>query len=463
MNFMTRTVTAKGFHDVTDELRDAPFAGELTIELLHNAINTVRASDGESVGMFYIQYHISAFKDAVPASQRVQFFAAHLDNPAIVQAILLTNIFDSFEPEGLEQLVRDITSRHPMPDCTWIRIVGSNHRVSDKVITECIKMQLDAKRFNVEQSRPFAESFLRHGSGSRMVESRAYLDYEGDPYLEFYDQSPAWCKVLDDDFADIIEACVRRAPEVMFMPGSYDNPELHQRLRAVRPGAVSRRGPYLSTVPECMMTHTNVRRLRHIAANNLRTLKDLSVDMLMGLPLAYQKDIIKRSLPGSLEFLVKATLHYDDNETDAEQRVRSSFFRDCYPKLEIDTTELIVTYRKVYYTILHALRDNSVYRVAMKIDRDLKQLLACHGCYIGKVTSEYSERHGRQTLIRTEINGRKVKIVQNGKQHERFSRDDLIYVDANTDPQFAKWLAEGRTLLFANFHHVSPNMGDNKL
>lgn len=459
-----RTVTPEEFRRMNGELHDASLGDELTIEQLHDAMRAVHTQDHKSVGMSYIQYHISAFTSLVPADQRVQFFAEHLDNPDIVRAILLTNIFDSFESEGREQLVRDITSRYPMPDCTWIRTVGANGKVSEEVVTECIKMQLDANRFSVEQSRPFAESFLLHGSGSRMVLSQRHLDYEGDPYLEFYDQFPAWDRVPEKDFAEIIDLCVRRAPEVMFMPGAYDSPELQLRLRAIRPGSAYQRGPYHTTVPESMMTRSDVSRLRNIAACLLDTLEGLSVEQLMELTLSYQKHILERALPGSLEFLVRATLHNDFyDETEAQQRMRRSFFRDHYPKLTVSAAEAIVAYRKLYFVIAQSLQDNDAYRVAMKIDRELKQLLTSHGYYLGKVTSERSDRHGWQTLIRTEVNGRKVKVIQNGKQHERFNRDDVVYVDRNTDPQLAKWLDEGRTLLFANFHYVNPNRGDNKI
>jgi hypothetical protein len=459
-----RTVTSEEFRHMNGELHDAALDDELTIEQLHDAMRAVHSDDHRSVGMSYIQYHISAFTSLVPANQRVQFFAEHLDNPDIVRVILLTNIFDSFESEGREQLVCDITSRYPMPDCTWIRTVGASGRISDEVVTECIKMQLNTNRFSVEQSRPFAESFLLHGSGSRMVLSQRHLDYEGDPYYEFYDQFPAWTRVSEKDFAEIIELCVRRAPEVMFMPGAYDHPELHLRLRAIRPGSGHQRGPYHTTAPEFMMTRCDVSRLRNIAANILCTLEGLSVEQLMELSLGYQKAILEQALPGSLEFLVRATLHDDFyDETEAQQRQRRSFFRDHYPKLTVSAEEAIAAYRKLYFVIAQSLQDNDAYRTAMKIDRELKQLLTRHGYYLGKVTSERSDRHGWQTLIRTDVNGRKVKIIQNGKQHERFNRDDLVYVDRNTDLQLAKWLNEGRTLLFANFHHVNPNRGDNKI
>lgn len=455
---------AHGVREYMGVLDQRHYDSELDVNDLHEAISALYEVNGEirSVGIEFLLYRLGILKEMVSPAERVAFFREHLPNPAISKVITSSQLFDTLSGDEVDELVRTITERHAMPDCTWIRTVsGPGRGVSRQTVLEAVMAQLDESKFTLDESRPFAESFLRHGAG-RVVTSNRYVDHFENPCEILLDTAPIWCQVPDDAFFGVVEACIRRAPEVMFMPPTTgEDSSLQHRLQALRPDPIhAQYMPYTFAQrgPQPMLTLSQVRELQHLAVANLKTLKGLDIEQLMELSFEQHKTIVKACLPGSLEFLVRATLHVDYYEEVDMQEARRSFFHSHIKGLSFDKPEDVLNaYQNVRHFIVQMMWVPEVDRLARRVDGAFRQLLATQGYFVGNISREASKNHGVQTVMHVVYDGKKYTIVQNNRQKRDFCDGDLVYVDLNTDPYIMKRFQSGAKLLFGYFRYLDPS------
>lgn len=450
-------------------LYDTARIGWLSAELLHEVaamLDPNPRAEIVSLGLRFILLQQSDFKGAVPPEDRANFFLAHVNNPSIPVVISNYDLFNCI-PEGPQktELLRAITARWPMPDCAWLTAVRRD--VSDEIIFECMQMQLDPMRFSLEASRPFAESFLRHGAG-RVIESAQHMSLDDWPDFILVDNNPKWHVVPEDKFGAIIEQCLERAPEVMFVPGTREDPDLEIKLTALRSGARQTRSYGLVELRRFLDLH-KVRLLAIKAAGLLTTLEGLSVDQLLRLPVHTHEAIAKRGLPGSLEFLVRATLWHDMDEDVETEQLRLELFKSHFGLLKCTGEELLAVYRKVVFSLLlHAGESHPSAQTADRIHERFLRLLMQHGYLVGRTATQRSERRRSQTIMVSastnfdsndrRINlpdGRKVRVIQNERQTEYIPVETLVYVDLNTDAFAAKRVQARERIIFAKLLRVT--------
>jgi hypothetical protein len=446
------------------ELADKIYYGELTIDDLHQAVRMIcnDLTVNPSVGLTFILTNMESFEKVVPARQRAEFFRAHLDNPGIAAVLGNTRLFNSIPDEHQAQLAVDITLRQPMPDCKWISTVA--RATSDEAAFACIQAQLYTKRFSLEQSRPFVEDFLRNGAGKVLVQT-GYLTAVEEPTYIMTDSNPIWSVVPQGKFGEIIEQCLRRVPWLLFQSGKFDEPSLTAKLTAIRPQwGVELGNPYRTSNLQRMLDFEVVDGIAARVAQLLTSLEDLPVETLLQLPLEAQQRLAERGLPGSLEFLVRATLWYHECDTKLQRQERLALFKDNFGRLKgISGNELLEMYRKLIGDLYFYPNEKELVEAAARINKRLLRQLFSHGYLIGRVVHKHSERHGLQSVLhspvaekdtsdqRVRVNRRKVTIVQSNTQTDVFKPGALVYVDLNTDRWAAKRVETGETIIFGKF------------
>lgn len=462
-------VTTEDASLITHGLKTHAWRGTLTIELLDDAIHHTYEVNGElrSVGIEYIWRNMTTFCDLVEEQARLPFFMAHLANPDVIRAISEANILSSIPEQDRGLLIVQITKHQPMHTIKWIT-AAMDCRVRPSSVAKGVLNQLQSPRLLMDDKRTFARHFLSHGAGW-VSESHQFVDCDGKPLFEAMSYRAHWNYLPEDQLFDIIKEAVLWAPELIFTASELGRPNLQERFTAIRPGydpdAYSYDVPG-DKVPPSFLDKHQVIRLRTMAAGNLTTLQGLSVDMLMELSEDVWLEIAKRSLPGSMEFLVRVSLHSSKAQY---------CFANHFAAVKITGEELLRTYRVLYFELHDANVGERVEAIMVAIDKQLIKLLASHGYYVGKIKRERSEKFGVQTLVYAvhdadsgqpllvNADGRPVKIIQSRGQRMSFVDGTIVYADRNTDPNLANRLSDRRHLVFAHLHHVHPNEGNNKI
>lgn len=463
-------MTSENLEDVrriTITLEDSACRGTLTVESLHDAVRRTYVVNGElrSVGIEYIWRNLRIFCELVEEQLRRPFFMMHLENPDVVRAIAEANILHSIPERDRGQLIIAIAAVQPLRTIKWIT-AAIDCEVRPTSVAKSILAQLNSSKVLMDDKRALARYILHYGAGW-VSESNRFNDRAGKPLFEAMDHRAHWNFLPEDQLFEIIKECVLWAPELMFTAGELGRPNLQERFMAIRPGYDCDDHAYtIDEVPPRFLDKHQVIRLCTMAAGNLTSLKGLSVDMLMELPDDIWVEIAKQSLPGSMEFLARVSLH----------SIKAQFcFANHFSGVPTTGEELLETYRKLYFELHDTNVGPRVEATMVAIDRQLIKMLAEHGYYVGKVRRERSAQYGEQTIVYSSydaangaplllnINGVPAKIIQSRGQRKFFEDGTIVYADRNTDPNLANRLSDKRLLVFGHLHHVRPDEGNNKI
>lgn len=463
-------MTSENIEDVrriTVTLEDSACRGKLTVESLHDAVRRTYVVHGElrSVGIEYIWRNLRIFCELVEEQLRRPFFMQHLKNPDVVRAIAESNILHSIPECDRGLLINAIAAAQPLRTIKWIN-AAIDCEVRPTSVAKAILAQLNSSKVLMDDKRTLARYILHYGAGW-VSESNRFNDRAGKPLFEAMDHRAHWNFLPEDQFFEIIKECVLWAPELMFTTGELGRPNLQERFVAIRPGYDCDDHAYaIDEVPPRFLDKHQVTRLRVMAAGHLMSLEGLSVDMLMELPDDTWLEIAKRALPGSMEFLVRVSLH----------SFKGQFcFANHFASVEITGEELLRTYRTLYSELHDPKVGERIEAIMIAIDRQFIKMLAEHGYYVGKVRRERSAQYGEQTIVYSSydaangaplllnINGVPAKIIQSRGQRKFFEDGTIVYADRNTDPNLANRLSDKRLLVFGHLHHVRPDEESNKI
>ena len=153
------------------------------VEQLHTAVDTIDATRGaasSSVGIDWIVDNSELFSTNVDRLSRLPFFASHLDNPYITDLLDNHKLARLFDQRQLTQLARDVAKRYVLSGIEWIRCLAYQGADRD-VLIELVLDRLNNNGFTAEQTDPFVEAYLVHGSGNVTMDSRWPTDDFGDP------------------------------------------------------------------------------------------------------------------------------------------------------------------------------------------------------------------------------------------------------------------------------------------
>lgn len=466
-SYQTTSEDFEGVRLITRNLETAARHRSLTVEMLHDAVRHTYEMNGElrSVGMEYIWRNMPVFCELVEEQHRRSFFMQHLGNPDVIRAITEANILTMIPERERGQLIIEIAACQPLRTIKWIT-AAIDCKVRSTTVATAILAQLNSPKLLMDDKRAFARHFLSHGAGW-VSESNQFIDWERKPLFEAMSHRAHWAFLPKDQLFEILKECVMWAPELMFTASELGRPNLQQQFTAIRPGYDPDIYDFaLFEAPPRFLEKDQVTRLRIMAAGHLTTLKGLSVDMLMELPEDTWLEIAKQSMPGSMEFLVRVSLH----------SFRAQFcFANHFGSVPITGEELLRTYRVLYFELHDTNVGERVEATMVAIDKHLIRLLAQHGYYVGKVKNQQSDKFGKQAIVYAvhdaedggllliKANGQPTKIIQSRGQNKSFEDDTIVYANRNTDRNLANRLSERKHLVFGHLYCLQPNKGNNKI
>jgi hypothetical protein len=282
--------TYDGVHEVERKLDQAAANHTLSAAMLIEAIGSIDTAGHEtipySIGMRWILRNPVEFMMAV--GYAYPFFCQCVDMDYI-DGVLFSEELLRFIPENRRaDLVRMILERHTPANNGWVKPCLDAGIPRD----ELARMVIDKLRaHNAETSRGYwnflEHDFLRYGAGR--VEGNAL-----GAGLYFGEEHTLWSLLTDDQLYEAIVICADKAPGLLFSAG-----DINSRITLVQK-------------LQLRLSKEQVLQLLELAADNLQSMSDVSLDIFGQLPLVHRTQIATKLDGGSLELVIQLALEMDN-------------------------------------------------------------------------------------------------------------------------------------------------------